>query len=90
MVALAVVAYADGDVAVFRVGGRHCVGLVALLIFRASSFGKVLGKPRLIQYVRAELVEASAKLMISNDGISTSSMRTELICVSITRIACSG
>lgn len=36
-----------------------------------------------MQAVRAELVEAFTNMLIHIDGISTSSMRTHLICVSL-------
>ena len=42
-----------------------------------------LEKCRFIQSVRAELVEAFANMLIYIDSISTSSMRTDLICASL-------
>ncbi|TAN85016.1 MAG: hypothetical protein EPN14_01510 [Gallionella sp.] len=44
---------------------------------------KWLGKRRFIQAVRAELVEAHANMLIHIGGISASSMRTDLISVSL-------
>jgi hypothetical protein len=53
-------------------------------LFERDALDIGLRKRRLIQSVRAELVEAFSNMLIHIDSISTSSMRTDLIGASLT------